>query len=304
MIADSNSTQSDGVNASESTRGRVLVVDDAPEILHATARILERGGYTVFEASTGTGALACAADTDPHLALLDIRLPDIDGLEVCRRMKLNPSLADIFVVHCSSANVLDEAVSASVDAGADGYIARPVGERELLARVRAFFRHKETIDRLRAVERLQAAEFEREMGAIQQLSDNGLPVTSCLLGLKPLRECAPEVFDHLVRTYGDLLDAALEERIFRTDTRVSPALRALADRLFALSAGPRDVVELHYVAFKKRTGGEPPSRAHGFLEAGRMMLLELMGGLASAYRRHYVAVRIGAKSATGTESHG
>ena len=289
-------------------KGRILAVDDNPETLSATTRILAMAGYDVFEASTGGDALARAAGALPQLVLLDIKLPDINGIEVCRRIKSDPGLAGIFVVHCSSANALDEAVSESVNAGADGYIARPVGERELLARVRAFFRHKETIDRLRAVERLQVAEFEREMGTIEHLSDSGLPITSRSLGLIPLRESAPEVFELMVRTYGDLIDAALDERVFRTAARVSPALRALADQMFALSASPRDVAELHYTAFKKRTENEPLSRAHGFLEVGRMMLLELMGGLASAYRRHYVAGRSGAKPTantnTDTDNHG
>jgi PAS domain S-box-containing protein len=106
-----------------------------------TARLLRSEGYEVFEAKTGADALALAAQKRPELIMLDRVLPDMDGIEVCARIKQAASLAGIKVVLTSglNAHVTDRADGLDTT-GADGYITRPLPDKELIARVTSFVR--------------------------------------------------------------------------------------------------------------------------------------------------------------------
>jgi hypothetical protein len=126
---------------------RLLVVDDNPAALYATARVLRSAGYAVLEARTGAAALAAAGDAD--LIVLDVNLPDLDGFEVCRRLRAREDTARIPVLHLSATftNAGDRALG--FDAGADSYLTRPVEAPVLVATVRTllFARHAETVRR-------------------------------------------------------------------------------------------------------------------------------------------------------------
>jgi DNA-binding response OmpR family regulator len=119
---------------------RILVVDDAPDVLNGTAHLLESAGYVVDRAATGERALAAIAAQPPDLLLLDRDLGSTDGLEICRRIKREPAYADTLVVIVSASYTASENQSEGLEAGADGYIARPIANRELLARVSAYLR--------------------------------------------------------------------------------------------------------------------------------------------------------------------
>ena len=118
----------------------ILVVDDDAEVARGTSRLLERAGYTVATALSAAEALASLAATRTDLVLLDRHLPDLDGVEVCRQIKANPACTGLFVIFVSARYTLSEEQSAGLESGADGYIARPISNRELLARVEAFVR--------------------------------------------------------------------------------------------------------------------------------------------------------------------
>jgi CheY-like chemotaxis protein len=83
-------------------KARILVVDDNPDLLFATCRILKNAGYETIEAATGQVGLRLTMEHNPDLVLLDVILPDINGDEVCRRIKSDPKTADIYVVLLSS----------------------------------------------------------------------------------------------------------------------------------------------------------------------------------------------------------
>ena len=102
---------------------RILVVDDDPEVLRATARLLEKEGYAVNRADDGEEALRSVEADHPALLLLDRSLPGIDGLEVCRRIKQDPALADIFVVIISGKKTESADRVEGLRTGADDYIA-------------------------------------------------------------------------------------------------------------------------------------------------------------------------------------
>ena len=115
---------------------RVLVVDDEPQILRALHINLRARHYEVFTAATGADALAEAAAHNPHLVILDLGLPDLDGLEVIRGLR-GWSTAPIIVLsgRTDSADKVD-----ALDTGADDYLTKPFGVDELLARMRAVAR--------------------------------------------------------------------------------------------------------------------------------------------------------------------
>jgi DNA-binding response OmpR family regulator len=133
----------------------VLVVDDNPEILLLSAMILRKAGYEVLEATTGKGCLDAVRTHHPDLVLLDVMLPDITGTEICRQIKRDKTLEDIFVILASGIQVSSEHQAEGLDIGADGYIIRPISNKEFLARVQAGERIKRAEDTLREKEREQ-----------------------------------------------------------------------------------------------------------------------------------------------------
>ena len=118
---------------------RVLVVDDEPAILRFLRAGLSHQGYLVTEAETGQAALDLIRRKAADLIVLDLGLPDIDGLEVIRQVRAGGSVLPIIVL---SSRDDEEAKVAALDLGADDYVTKPFGMDELLARIRAAQRHR------------------------------------------------------------------------------------------------------------------------------------------------------------------
>jgi two-component system KDP operon response regulator KdpE len=119
---------------------RILVVDDEPSILATMVPLLRAHGYEVATANSGTAALD-AIDVQPiQLVILDLGLPDLDGVDVCRRLRAGRS-TPILVL---SARGAEQHKVAALDAGADDYVTKPFGAQELLARVRAALRRSDS----------------------------------------------------------------------------------------------------------------------------------------------------------------
>ena len=121
-------------------RGKILVVDDDAEVLRALSLFLRSAGLTVIEGSTGQEGLDLLAREKPELALLDAGLPDMEGLEVCRRIKADPDLAHTFVIIISGSYTSSEDQVHGLDAGADGYVAKSIHPQELVARIESLLR--------------------------------------------------------------------------------------------------------------------------------------------------------------------
>ncbi|HKV69037.1 MAG TPA: response regulator transcription factor [Gaiellales bacterium] len=116
--------------------GLVLVVDDEPQILRALTTNLRGAGYDVERAATGEEALAAAAARPPDAVVLDLILPDVSGVEVCRELR---TWSETPILILSAVGEEEQKVSA-LDAGADDYVTKPFGMGELLARLRAAMR--------------------------------------------------------------------------------------------------------------------------------------------------------------------
>ena len=121
--------------------GRILIVDDDEAARYVKSRVLQRHGYTVSEASLGRDALALAAAKEPHLTLLDVKLPDLSGIEVCREIKSR--FPNIIVLQTSAAftGVADR--TRALDGGADSYLVEPIEPDELVATVNALLRMRD-----------------------------------------------------------------------------------------------------------------------------------------------------------------
>jgi two-component system, OmpR family, KDP operon response regulator KdpE len=121
---------------STSSRPKVLVCDDEQQILRALRVILRDSGYEALPASTGEEALDVAAVSNPAAGILDLVLPDIDGVELCRRLR---EWTDMPIILLSAVGEEDAKVRA-LAAGADDYVTKPFGPRELIARLQASLR--------------------------------------------------------------------------------------------------------------------------------------------------------------------
>jgi signal transduction histidine kinase/DNA-binding response OmpR family regulator len=122
------------------TPNKILVVEDDPEIRAGTVRLLAKAGYLVFEAENGTRGLVEALAVRPDLILSDVAMPELDGIGLCRQVRAHPDLKDTLFMLLSSTRTKPDEQADGLDVGADGYIARPVNNRELLSRVSAMMR--------------------------------------------------------------------------------------------------------------------------------------------------------------------
>ena len=118
------------------SKTKVLVVDDEESILDFITMALEHEGYEVVTATSGTQALECYQEERPQLVVLDWMLPDLDGLQVCQKLRL---LSNVPVLMLTAKGEWEDRVK-GLDAGADDYLTKPFKYQELLARLRAILR--------------------------------------------------------------------------------------------------------------------------------------------------------------------
>ena len=150
----------------------VLVVDDNPATLYSTSRVLRSAGWTVLEAATGAAALALAASHELSVVVLDVNLPDINGFEVCRRLRARPGTARTPVIHLSASFTNDQHRVQGLEGGADGYLTHPVEPPVLLATIRTFLRARHAELDMRKSEAKFRAVFDNAINGIALLSED------------------------------------------------------------------------------------------------------------------------------------
>lgn len=144
----------------------VLIADDEPSGRYVKTRLLTRHGYAVVEAANGREALTIAAEIQPHVVLLDTRLPDISGYQVCHELKSHARTKDIMVLQTSAVHVNSLDRMKGIANGADAYLVEPAEEEEIVCAVRALVRlaeqareNRHLIERLSESERQMATEY-------------------------------------------------------------------------------------------------------------------------------------------------
>ena len=123
----------------QSKNNRILIVDDEPDILEFIKYNLNKEGFEVFTANTGKEALAIAEKELPALIILDVMMPDMDGIETCAKIRESPKLNNCIITFLTARNE-DYSQIAGFDAGADDYITKPIRPRVLVSRVKALLR--------------------------------------------------------------------------------------------------------------------------------------------------------------------
>lgn len=118
---------------------KILLVDDEPDIIEFLSYNLKKEGYQVFTALTGEEGIDVARKETPHLILLDVMMPGIDGIEVCKELRGIPGM-DAVIIAFLTARSEDYSHIAGFEAGADDYISKPIKPRVLLSRIKALLR--------------------------------------------------------------------------------------------------------------------------------------------------------------------
>jgi PAS domain S-box-containing protein len=162
----------------ESPASTILIVDDEPAVRQGLGKVLAAEGYTVVPAASGAEALVKAAELIPDLVLLDVEMPGLDGLEVCRRLRADPTLAEVPVIMVTSLANRGSRLQ-GFEAGADDFMSKPFDEIELLARVRSITRLNRYRQLLQAQEALRESEeryrtlFENALIGIYRTTPDG-----------------------------------------------------------------------------------------------------------------------------------
>tara|TARA_B110000503_G_scaffold143693_1_gene247113 strand:+ start:6302 stop:6979 length:678 start_codon:yes stop_codon:yes gene_type:complete len=120
---------------------KILIVDDEADILEIVGYNLKKEGFEVFTAENGKQAIEIAIEEKPSLIILDVMMPEMDGMETCHQMRNIPALKDTLITFLSARGE-DYSQIAGFDAGADDYITKPVKPRVLISKVKAILRRK------------------------------------------------------------------------------------------------------------------------------------------------------------------
>ena len=123
----------------------ILVVDDELDILEFVGYNLRKEGYTVLTANNGLTAIEIAQEKTPDLVVLDVMMPDMDGIETCERMRAIPKLTNTIITFLTARSE-DYSQIAGLEAGADDYITKPIRPKVLLSRVKALLRRRVVSD--------------------------------------------------------------------------------------------------------------------------------------------------------------
>ena len=152
---------------------RILNADDYGPARYARTKLLRQAGFEVLEAETGAETLRQAIASRPHVILLDVKLPDVDGYEVCRQLKAHPATAAIPVLHTSAAHREARDHARGLDAGADGFLVEPVAPEVLLATVRSVARARLAEEAMRSTARQWQLTFDAITDGVCLLDHDG-----------------------------------------------------------------------------------------------------------------------------------
>jgi signal transduction histidine kinase len=181
----------------------ILLVDDEPANRHTYGYLFRSAGFAVLEAATGREALGLAARERPDLVVLDVNLPDLNGFEVCRRLKDDEATRAAPVLHVSAVYVASGDRSQGLESGADAYLIKPVEPRELLATVRSLLRVREAEEQARRAAQQWRTTFDAIRDAVFLLDGRGAVLrcnrAAAALLSRPFTEVVGRPYDELLR---------------------------------------------------------------------------------------------------------
>jgi two-component system response regulator ChvI len=226
----------------------IALVDDDKNILASVSMLLEQEGYHVRTFSDGAAALTALTTTPPDLAVLDIKMPRMDGLELLRRLRqANPELPVIFLT--SKDEEIDELMG--LNAGADDYIRKPFSQRLLLERVRAVLRRAE--GRGTAAPAAAAGEAAKKEALVRGKLALDPQRHECTWDGKPVRLTVTEFLilqalaqrPGFVKSRDSLMDAAYDDQVYVDDRTIDSHIKRLRKK-FKVVADDFDAIETLY----------------------------------------------------------
>lgn len=205
----------------------ILIIEDEPDIIEVLKYNLEKNHYKVATSNTGEEGLQAARETLPDLVLLDLMLPGIDGLEVCRRLREDPRTRDLLVIMLTAKGTESDVV-VGLTLGADDYIVKPFSTGELMARIKAVLRRVEHREEEGEQDVLKSGPLAIDLRKHQaRLSDQVLELTlSEFKLLSFLVKKKGRVF-----TRDQLLDAVVGPDVFVTARNIDVHVAALRKKL-------------------------------------------------------------------------
>ena len=203
---------------------RILVVDDITKNLQVVGTVLRNQGYKVMAAASGAEALKCVRTQLPDLILLDLMMPEMDGLEVCRRLKSDSTTSQVPVIFLTASNEMEHLVN-GFEVGAVDYVTKPFNPPELLARVRTHLELKYARERLREMNEeknefmgIAAHDLRNPLGAITGYAE------ILIEEMESLQPSVPEPGARAVREAGECAG-----RIRETSRRMAEMVQNLLD---------------------------------------------------------------------------
>ena len=210
---------------------KILIVEDEPDIVELLVYNLDQAGFKTDAVLNGADALERVKIEPPDLILLDLLLPEVDGLEICRTLKRDPETASIPIIMLTAkGEAIDRIVG--LELGADDYITKPFSPREVMLRVRAVLRRAPNVPRSRPANQIQIDDLKIDLDRHQVFSDGGvIDLTATEFKILSLFAHSPgRVFTRSI-----LMDAVWGQEYYgieRTmDTHVSRLRRKLGRKL-------------------------------------------------------------------------
>ena len=238
-------------------KAKLLIVDDEPDIVFYLEELLTFNGYDIITASSGTEALTRITQDQPDLVLLDVNLPEMNGFNVCKQVRITPSTALLPVVMLTG--VMPEERIQGIEAGADDFLPKPVNKHELLTRIRSLLRIKELHDAVQA-QATQLSQWNKELKTkleqetklaevARSLGDIGHDIKNMLMpilnGAWLLQDELSEHFTNLPNTQAqqskssEELSKEIIEMVRNNAKRIQDQVRDMADCVKGLSSPPQ-----------------------------------------------------------------
>jgi two-component system response regulator ChvI len=230
----------------------IALVDDDRNILTSVGMLLEQEGYHIRTYTDGASALSALQATPPDLAILDIKLPRMDGLELLRRLRQNGDMPVIFLT--SKDEEIDELMG--LNAGADDYIRKPFSQRLLLERVKAVLRRADARKNGGAVSETKREALVRGKLALDpQRHDctwDGRPVRLTVTEFLILQCLAQR--PGFVKSRDNLMDAAYDDQVYVDDRTIDSHIKRLRKKFKAIDDSFDAIETLYGVGYRYREG--------------------------------------------------
>jgi len=226
----------------------IVLVDDDRNILTSVSMLLEAEGYTVRSYTDGATALTALTATPPDLAVLDIKMPRMDGMEVLRRLRQKSDLPVIFLT--SKDEEIDEVIGLRM--GADDYIRKPFSQRLLIERIRAVLRRREANetaleDRAEADKVLRRGKLEMDPLRHASLWE-GHPVTLTVTEFLILQALASR--PGFVKNRDQLLDAAYDDQVYVDDRTIDSHIKRIRKKFRKVDPEFNSIETLYGVGYR------------------------------------------------------